>query len=132
MITAFYAAILALIFLTLSLYVISGRFRHQVALGDGGIDNMQKRIRAHANFAEYVPFALILMILAEMQNAPLWLAHAAGIVLVIGRLAHIGGILHPRTLNLWRPAGVILTLCVILYGAVWSLWMFGARLAIGA
>ena len=48
-----YAAALALIFVGLSIRVIRGRGLHRVNLGSGGVDDMERRIRAHGNFAEH-------------------------------------------------------------------------------
>lgn len=55
-----YAAALALLFILLSANVIRGRGQHKVALGSGGMPNLERRVRVHANFAEYVPFTLLL------------------------------------------------------------------------
>ena len=131
MITAFYAAILALIFLALTYHVILGRFGKRIAFGAGGDDNMLKRVRAHGNFAEFVPFALLLLMFAEMQNAPIWSIHAGGILLVAGRLFHAWGIMHPRIPNAQRVLGVMLTHIVILGAALWCLWIALVRFTIG-
>jgi len=130
MITAFYAAILALIFLALSFRVVQGRFTKRIAFGANGDDDMTKRVRAHGNFAEYVPFALLLLMFAEMQNVPIWSVHAAGIMLVIGRLSHIWGIMSPPP-NAQRAVGMVLTFLVILLAALWCVWIFVARLIAG-
>ena len=61
MIISLYAGILALIYIGLSGYVIQGRFKNKVSLGDNNNADMQKRIRVHGNFAEYVPLALFLI-----------------------------------------------------------------------
>ena len=62
-ITAFYAAILGLIYAGLSGWVIGGRLGGNVLFGDGGQDGLQRRIRSHANFQEYVPLTLILIVM---------------------------------------------------------------------
>lgn len=130
MITAFYAALLALMFLALTWYVILGRISHKISLGDAGNDNMQKRIRIHANFAEFVPFALLLMWFSEMQNAPIWSIHVGGILLIVGRICHIWGILHKHVPNVQRVLGNALTQLVILAAALWCVWIFIVRMMI--
>jgi uncharacterized protein len=60
-ITAFYAALLAPLFILLAVRVIRQRRGARVAIGDGGDKLLLRRMRVHANFAEYVPFALVLM-----------------------------------------------------------------------
>ena len=80
--TPLYAALLALLFVRLSLGVIRLRRSEKISLGDGGDGGDRKLMRAqrvHANFAEYVPFALILMALAEAQDASIWLVHGMGV-----------------------------------------------------
>ncbi len=69
-ITPIYAGLLTLLFVALSVRVIGGRRMAGVGLGDGGNRLLLRKTRAHGNFAEYVPFALILMALAELQPAP--------------------------------------------------------------
>ena len=63
-VTAFYAALLAPLFVVLSVRVILFRRGSGSTLGDGGDPVLLRRIRVQANFAEYVPLALILMGLA--------------------------------------------------------------------
>jgi uncharacterized membrane protein YecN with MAPEG domain len=58
-ITTLIACILAALFLRLSFGVIRLRRHHKVGLGSGGVDDLERAIRAQANFAEYVPIALI-------------------------------------------------------------------------
>jgi uncharacterized protein len=83
-----YAAVLGLIFIGLSVRTILARRAHSVALGAGDSDPLLRRIRAHANFAEYVPIALILMAGAVITGAPAWAIHASGLFLIAGRLVH--------------------------------------------
>ena len=63
-ITALYASLLAPLFILLSARVIGARRSAKVPVGDGGNTVLLRRMRVHANFAEYVPFALLLMALA--------------------------------------------------------------------
>ena len=74
-ITPIYAGLLTLVFVALSVRVIGGRRMAGVGLGDGGNRLLLRKTRAHGNFAEYVPFALILMALAELQAGPGWVVH---------------------------------------------------------
>lgn len=87
-ITMGYAALLALLLLVLSMRVVDGRRRFGVNLGDGDNPAMQRRIRAHANFVEYVPLLLILLALLEAAALPSWLLHSFGATLLVARLLH--------------------------------------------
>ena len=93
--TATYAALLALVYLGLAVWVMAGRFSGNVLHGDGGDDAFAKRIRAHANFSEYVPLALILIGLLEMQGAGHGLLQSLLLALLIGRLLHPFGMIAP-------------------------------------
>ncbi len=119
--TMHYAAILGLIFVALSLWVSMGRAKLRVHHGDGGHVALSRRIRAHANFAEYVPFALLLIGLAEMAGAGGATVQALLIVLVAARLAHPFGMTAPegsvRQYALRAPA-MLATWAVIAVAAV--------------
>ena len=55
-ITAFYAGILAIILVVLSIrVVIVARAKAHVPFGDGGKDELKPIIRGQGNFIEYVP-----------------------------------------------------------------------------
>ncbi|MFA5949544.1 MAG: MAPEG family protein [Hyphomicrobium sp.] len=115
-ITAFYASLLAFLFLWLSVRVVAARREARVEIGVGESADLLRRARVHANFAEYVPIALILMALAESGKAPLPVVHVIGVVLVAGRAVHAYG-LSQRTLKL-RVAGMMLTFAAIAIGAL--------------
>ena len=59
-----YAAILALLFVFLSLAVIRARREQRVAIGVRAEGGLERRVRVHGNFAEYAPFALLLLTMA--------------------------------------------------------------------
>ena len=68
-ITAFYAALLAMLFMVLSFRTIEQRRNARVEIGTGEDAELLRRYRVHVNFAEYVPFALLLLGLAESLKA---------------------------------------------------------------
>jgi uncharacterized membrane protein YecN with MAPEG domain len=86
-VTPLYAGLLALWFLVLSWRVVQRR-RAGIHLGDGGDPAMLRVIRGHANFAEYVPLALLLMGMLELSRFSIYVLHALGIVLLVARLLH--------------------------------------------
>jgi uncharacterized protein len=113
---------LGLLYLTLTVRVVRGRWKHRVSLGDGGNAAMQRLIRAHANFGEYVPLLLILMALLEASGASRNVLAGAGIALVIGRIAHAIGIETPKAPNPYRFVGGLITFGMLLLGSLWALW----------
>jgi uncharacterized membrane protein YecN with MAPEG domain len=112
-ITAFYASLLAALYLYLSVRVIGWRRTQRVELGHGEDAQLLRRIRVHANFAEYVPLTLLLMALAESLTSPRPLVHLAGLLLLAGRLLHAYGLSQtPHVLRL-RAGGMMLTLAAL-------------------
>ncbi len=87
-VTSFFASVLTAIYIKLALNVIALRGKNQVSLGNGGVDDLEKAIRAHGNFSEYVPISLILMGCLELNQAPWWLVGIFGLSLTIGRVLH--------------------------------------------
>jgi len=117
-VTPIYASILAMTFIFLSTRVISLRRATGVGLGDGGEGLLLRRQRVHGNFAEYVPLALILMTLAELQECPDWIIHTIGMALVVGRLTHALGVSRDPELPKARVAGMALTFAALGFGAI--------------
>lgn len=109
-IAALYAGVNILILLVLGVLVMLGRRRHKIVLGEGENPDFLRAVRAHANAAEYVPAALVgLTLLALFDPAtPIWLLHASGISLTLGRILHGFG-LHTGVLNAGRMFGMVLT-----------------------
>lgn len=115
MIISIYAALLALFYIYLSFNVINERRAAQIALGDGNNPQLQRVIRAHANFIEYVPLALILLFLAEYQGLASHYCHAIGATLLLGRVFHNLGITG-KNLK-YRQIGTIATFLTIVVSA---------------
>lgn len=107
-----FAAIFAVMQLALTAGVIAQRLNARVDLLDGGDATLIRRIRAHGNFTETVPLALIMLVLLEMRGlGDSWLWILGG-CLVLGRLLHALGLLLKGTR--WaRLAGMVLTLAVM-------------------
>ena len=121
-ITAIYAGLLALLFVVLSFRVIFVRMAEKISLGDGGKPELEKRIRAHANFVEYAPIGLILLGLAESLHSPAWSLHALGATLVAGRALHGFGISQTPQWVPGRFIGMNATFAAIVIAAGLCLW----------
>lgn len=109
LITPFYAAVLALLYSYLSVRTLKLRRKLKIAVGDGGNSNMLRAMRAHANFAEYVPFTLLLIFLLETLTGFSLLVHALGFSLLIGRLVHAHGVSRTPEDFRYRVTGMTLT-----------------------
>lgn len=114
-----YAGSLGLLLLVLSGNVVRMRWRHRVGLGTGSVPELERAVRAHANFCEYVPLALLLLAgLALAGAAPEWALHALGFALFAGRLLHAFGLTRSAGASRARQLGTILTWIVLLVAAV--------------
>jgi uncharacterized membrane protein YecN with MAPEG domain len=123
-VTTLIACILAALFINLSFAVIRLRRHHKVGLGSGGVDDLERAIRAQANFTEYVPIALILLACLEFNGAPLWQIAILGIALVAGRVIHAKGINQPPPHFSNRVIGMRLTITALIMLAVFNLaWL---------
>ncbi|MGB0409998.1 MAG: MAPEG family protein [Pikeienuella sp.] len=110
--TAFYAGLLALIYLWLTARVIRKRRGDLISHGDGDDAAFAKVIRGQANAAEQMPIIIIMLALAEMLGAPTLALHVLGVMIVVGRLLHG---LHFNGMGpfIYRPIGMALTLLVL-------------------
>lgn len=113
-ITPLYAAILGLLFITLSLRTIRLRRRYRVAIGDGRKELLQRAMRVNANFAEYVPLSLLLIYFVELHDGPRLHVNALGIALICGRLLHAWGVSRIPENFRYRTVGMALTFGVML------------------
>ncbi len=113
MVVPYYAAFLGLFFILLALAVIQARGRYRVPLGFGGVAELERRIRVHANFAEYVPFALLLLAMAEVRGTSRLALHVLCVCLVAGRLLHAWAVSRMDEDVRIRIAGIALTLTAL-------------------
>jgi uncharacterized protein len=116
-VTPLYSGLLALWFLVLSVRVMRIR-RRGIAFGDNGDVNLARVIRAQANFAEYVPLALLMMGFLEVSRFSIYLLHALGITLIVGRLLHGAALSFGWQPRFGRVTGAALTLIVMTVEAV--------------
>ena len=125
-ITSVVASVLTIIFVRLSFAVIRLRRKNKVGLGSGGHEELERAIRAQGNFAEYVPFGIILIACLEINGAPWWLVAVPGITLIAGRLIHAKGINMPppdfsqRVLGMKFTFNTLIALVVLNLG--WTLY----------
>jgi uncharacterized membrane protein YecN with MAPEG domain len=121
-ITALYAAILAVIVVALAINVTVHRVKLAVPLGDGGNPEMLRMIRLHANAAEYIPLACLLMLIYEIDGGTRLALHAAGIVLVVARLLQSWNMWETEVAGFGRRTGQGLTWLTIIALALLNLW----------
>jgi uncharacterized membrane protein YecN with MAPEG domain len=112
-ITPYYAAVLALLFIILSVRTIKSRREHKVAIGDGGEKSLLRAARVHANFSEYVPFTLLLIAMLEIQSYSDWVIHGLCIALLAARITHAYGVSQTNENFKFRIFGTATTINII-------------------
>ena len=120
--TALYAAILALIILALAINVTMHRVKLRVPLGDGGNPAMLRMIRLHGNAIEYLPLAIVLMAIYELNGGWRPALHIIGIALIAGRLIQTAAMWGTEMPRAGRGIGQVLTWGSIGVLALLNLW----------
>jgi len=120
----FYAAINALIMLIIGMLVTRARVKTQTDIGDAGKPEMAGPLRAHANNTEWTPMAILLLWALTLPTfgASIWIIHAIGGTLTIGRILHAIGLTRSTGPSVLRFVGMILTWIAYVIGIVALLW----------
>lgn len=112
--TAIYTGLLALILLFLALRVVLLRRKFKVGIGTNQNKELARAIRVHANALEYVPIALLMLAVAEINGIHLYFVNVSGIALVVARILHAYGLSRSAGVSFGRFYGTLLTWIVIL------------------
>ena len=118
-----FSSFFAVLFVLLSINVIKERRKHKVGIGTGRNKSVERAMRAHANLAEYVPFALLLIALLELNEANGLLLIGLCSVLLVGRLVHAFGVSMENERFVYRVSGMVMTFTVILIAGFANLAM---------
>lgn len=122
-ITALWTGLLGLLMLALALRVVRARQTENIIFGDGGNVIMLQRIRVHANFVEYVPMGLLLLLVLELNGVGAAWLHALGASLFVARLLHAFGLSTSTGTTPGRFLGTVVTWLVVLVGSGLALWL---------
>lgn len=125
-ITGLFAAVFSLFFIILATMVTMRRAKIGVSLFHGDDEILAVRMRRHGNFAEVMPFVLILMALCEAQGAEsLWL-YAFGVVTFVARIIHAFGLEYKNGATAGRIGGGSLTQLAMLIAIGYLVFNFFA------
>jgi uncharacterized membrane protein YecN with MAPEG domain len=124
-ITALYASILMIFALALSFRAggVRGRTGISVLFGEPPNMELAERVRVHQNFLEYVPLAIILMGIIELNSGNATFLHVFGVVLIFSRIAHAIGLKHDNMGHPGRVIGAGGTALISVAAALYALWM---------
>ncbi|USQ95612.1 MAPEG family protein [Caulobacter sp. RL271] len=115
---ALWAGLHLFLLLILSALVVRLRQKHKVALGDEGIPELARAIRAFGNASEYIPTGIAaLAVLAVAGAAPLAI-HVVGFVLFAGRVAHAVGLSNSGGASIPRAVGMVATWLAYVFAGV--------------
>ena len=121
MITALYAALLAILLFVLSIRVIGLRGNPAfsfIAQGKGDDALLQRAIRAHGNLTEYAPMMLILLAFLEQSGTAAMKLPMLGASFLFGRLMHGLCMGFMKSNMPLRVGGTALTLFPLIIAAV--------------
>jgi uncharacterized protein len=127
MITMLYAGLCAILVIFLAARVVQWRHRHRIGLGDGGDQELLKRVRAHANAVEYLPLALLLLGGMELNGFSPALIHGFGATLLVSRVAHAWGLSHQSGTSKGRFLGTLFTWLLMLAMALFAIAGFAQQ-----
>ena len=119
-ITAVTAAMFAILMVLLSAQTSLGRARLKASFGDSGDETLRRRIRAHGNFAEYAPMALILLGLVEGLGTARGAVLGLAIAFSFARVVHAVGMLFATRATL-RAVAMFVQHAAFVFAAVWLL-----------
>lgn len=119
-VTLYYTAALGLLLVILTYNVLHHRVRSTVE-NFGNEDKTADRIaRVHANYTEYVPTGLALLIALEWSGAPALMVHFGGALFTVARYLHAWGYTKHEMASFGRIVGIQSTLLALCYMVVAS------------
>lgn len=83
---------------------------------DEGI--LQRKVRAHGNFTEYVPLGLLLIVALELMQAQPWLVWLLGTTLTLARIIYAWGVIRTYGPSIGRAIGFFGTWFVYVVGSL--------------
>lgn len=119
-----YLFVLGLMYVFLTFNVILKRNKFRIGIGSGENPSMALAVRVHGNFAEYVPFTALLLIILELNLTPWWILHTFWGCLVLGRVIHAYGLSRSAGKSNGRVGGMILTVLTLLGACITLLFKF--------
>lgn len=119
------AAAAAVLNIWLSARVVLARRPLKISVGDGGSEAVLRRMRAHANFAEYAPIFLILLAAIELAGGNARILWIVAVAFVLARVSHGLGMDagSPRVL---RMIGMMTTTLVSVGLAAYAIMLVAA------
>lgn len=128
-VTAFVAAICAIMLLITAIDTVRQRMRAKVPFGDNADQKLISATRSHGNLAEHAPIVILLLAFLEFSHANHIALMAVGALFIGGRVAHIIGLYAPMSTKppLPRSVGVIVTWLTLALLSGWTLFALATQ-----
>lgn len=68
---------------------------------------LQRKVRAHGNFVEYVPQGLLFIVALELMRSPIWLLWLLGGTLTLARIIYAWGVINIYGPSIGRAIGFL-------------------------
>lgn len=120
-VTTMTVGILGVLAVLLSINVIRHRGRSQISLDPTPDPGLHVAVRIFGNFTEYVPIALIVLAVAEINKTGTTILWVISGLIVVGRLIHIFGLKVDKPLTIARVVGILFSWVSIGLGSVMCL-----------
>lgn len=121
-VVALYGSLNAILNIALASRVSAVRGKVKVALGSSDSKDLEIAVRAHGNNAEFVPLALVMLLIAELMGGASAGLHIIGGSLFVSRVLHAYGLPKPAP-NFGRFVGTAGTWLAIVGTSIWVLVM---------
>jgi len=121
---ALYAGLNAVLLVVLAINAGIRRSGDAIQPGTMGEGALTRAIRAHGNYTENAPLALIVLVALALTNTAALPIHVLGATFTIGRVAHAFGMMNPKHPNVLRFIGNIMTWLALLGGGSLCLLRF--------
>jgi uncharacterized membrane protein YecN with MAPEG domain len=116
---ALWAGLILILMLILAVLVTRQRQRHNVLIGDDGVPELVRAVRAFGNATEYAPAGIGALAILAVSGANSLMVHGVGALLLFGRLAHAWGLSRSTGVSIGRLIGTIATwLAFLIAGAL--------------
>ncbi len=122
-ITLLFASLHVLLMLALVVPVSRHRRAQRIGVGTGGDAALERKIRAHGNFIEHAPFALLMLALLELCGLQAVWIWTLGATLIAGRVLHAAGLSRRSGYSFGRFWGTAATWLTFLLMALAGLWL---------
>lgn len=119
-VTGLVTGVFALLIVVLSVQVSLRRAKVNAVFGDAGDATLRRRIRAHGNFVEYAPLAVMALGLVEYRAGPTWLVLSLAAGFIFSRVGHAIGMLFTSTPPV-RAVAMLVNHASFLAAGVWLL-----------